>query len=152
MGYGLPLLSVFFLFAWIGLYFSRKTVRCLLTNLGSMNAQFTQTNLLYSDSFSFSFSPQLGLMRALTLFYSSKINSYFYPHRVFFALEKKRWDMFSPFGGSLPFYQNVLFVGSLIHISKFYFTKIFFKNSFWAHLPSSMFWQCILSPQKISNF
>jgi len=30
--------------------------------------------------------------------------------------------------------------------SKFYLTKIFLKNSFWRHLPSTMFWQCILSP------
>ena len=30
--------------------------------------------------------------------------------------------------------------------SKLYFAKIFFLNSFWRHLPSTMFWQCILSP------
>ncbi len=29
--------------------------------------------------------------------------------------------------------------------SKLYWTKIFLKNSFWRHLPSTMFWQCILS-------
>jgi hypothetical protein len=34
--------------------------------------------------------------------------------------------------------------------SKLYLTKIFLKNSFWKHIPSSMFWECILSPQKIS--
>ena len=30
--------------------------------------------------------------------------------------------------------------------SKLYLTKILLKNSFWRHLPSTMFWQCILSP------
>jgi hypothetical protein len=67
---------------------------------------------------------------------------------------------------SLPFFQHVLFMESLIHIpkyesktvvtrewsrqgskfislqnlrSKFYLTKIFLKNSFWTHIPSTMF-------------
>ncbi len=30
--------------------------------------------------------------------------------------------------------------------SKFYLTKIFLKNSFWTHIPSTMFWQFILRP------
>ena len=30
--------------------------------------------------------------------------------------------------------------------SKFYLTKIFKKNSFWTHIPYTMFWKCILSP------
>ncbi len=36
--------------------------------------------------------------------------------------------------------------------SKLYLTKIFLKNSFWAHLTSTMFWQCILSPKKFFSF
>ncbi len=36
--------------------------------------------------------------------------------------------------------------------SKLYLTKIFVKNSFWRHLPSTMFWQCILSPEKCFSF
>ncbi len=36
--------------------------------------------------------------------------------------------------------------------SKFYLTKIFLKNSFWTHIPSTMFWQCILSPYKFFSF
>jgi hypothetical protein len=31
-------------------------------------------------------------------------------------------------------------------------SKIFLKNSFWTHFPSTMFWQCILNPPKISSF
>jgi hypothetical protein len=30
--------------------------------------------------------------------------------------------------------------------SKLCLTKLFLKNSFWTHIPSTMFWQCILSP------
>ncbi len=36
--------------------------------------------------------------------------------------------------------------------SKLYLTKICLKNYFWSHLPSTMFWQYILSPNKIIRF
>ncbi len=36
--------------------------------------------------------------------------------------------------------------------SKLYLPKIFLKNYFWTHLPSTMFWLCILSPRKIFSF
>ncbi len=81
----------------------------------------------------------------------------------------------APFERSLPFFQHVLFMESLVPKSKIvvtrewsrqgskyiclqslesklYLTKIFLKNSFWRHLPSTMFWQCILSPLKFFCF
>jgi hypothetical protein len=36
--------------------------------------------------------------------------------------------------------------------NKLYLTKIFEKNSFWKHIPSTMFWEYILSPQKNFSF
>jgi hypothetical protein len=42
--------------------------------------------------------------------------------------------------------QGSKFIGLQNFRSKFYLTKIFFKNSFWTHIPPTMFWQCIFSP------